>query len=76
MIVTENKRNPSQFYILAQQLEPKLWRLLVEAHARAIRMRKYGYLVVDLDKHTPHKLRYYTGLLPSSPRIYYELQAG
>jgi len=75
MIVTENKRNPSQFHILAQQLEPALWRQLVEAHARAMAMRRFGYLVIDLDKHTPAKLKYYTGILQSSPRFYYELRA-
>jgi hypothetical protein len=76
MIVTENKRNPSQFFRLAQQLEPALWRQLVDAHERALKMRRYGYLIIDLDKHTSPKLKYYTGLLQTSPRFYYELKPG
>ena len=74
LIITENKRQPGQVAILAQQLEPKLWRALLDAYDKAIKMRKFGYLVIDLDKLTPPKYKYFTGITKRGRRFYFKLR--
>jgi hypothetical protein len=75
LIITENKRQPGQVRILAQQLEPQLWRGLMAAYYQAMKLQKYGYLVIDLDKLTPEKYKYFTGISRKTPRYYFKIKA-
>jgi hypothetical protein len=75
LILTENKRMPGQVSILLQQLEPKYWRAVKDGYDKINENWEYGHLVIDLDKKTPFRFKYFTGISKKFPRFYLRLSA-
>jgi hypothetical protein len=64
MVLFANPRDKTQVSILAKQIYPGETKVLLEAFKHATASKSHGYLLVDLQKDTPDKLRLRTNLFP------------
>jgi nucleoside-triphosphatase THEP1 len=71
LVLTKNNRDPGQIATLAKQLEPQNPKFVIDAYNKAMQLRPFGYLVVDLSIETPPHQKYWTGGLHNRSARYY-----
>ena len=73
LILFSNPRDNAQMNYLGRQMFPEKSKRLRDAYSDAVKNKKWGYLVVDLQPHTIDKVRLRTNIFPEeSPCIVYE----
>jgi hypothetical protein len=70
IILTKNKRDPSQIMSLARQIYPSNPKILFDAYKLATNLSDFGYLLIDLTPKVPNELQLRTNITSENPIVF------